>query len=148
MGMLSATFFGHRDYNYSPYKDILEAIIIDLIENHDVREFYNGFRGNFDGLCAEMVFNLKARYLGLKNIMVLTYHNRQNFVLPKYFDESVYLLEKRVPPQYAISYTNQEMILRSDFIISGVVYHYGGAYTACNFAQRHKKIILDIFKDK
>ncbi len=80
--------------------------------------------------------------------MVLSYHNRQNFVLPKYFDESVYLLEKRVPLQYAIPYTNQEMILRSDFIISGVCYHYGRAYTARKFARRHKKIILDIFEDE
>lgn len=146
--MASATFFGHRDFNYSPYKDKIEAIIIDLIENHGVTEFYNGFRGNFDGLCAEIVFDLKTRYPNIKNIMVLSYHNRQNFVLPKYFDESVYLLEKRVPPQYAISYTNQEMIQRSDFIISGVCYHYGGAYTALEFARRKQKNILDIFEDK
>lgn len=146
--MSSATFFGHRDFNYSPYKDKIEAIIIDFIENHGVIEFYNGFRGNFDGLCAEIVFDLKPRYPNIKNIMVLSYHNRQNFVLPKCFDESVYLLERRVLPQYAISYTNQEMIQRSDFIVSGVCYHYGGAYTACNFAKRHKKIILDIFEDK
>ena len=145
--MVSATFFGHRDFNYSPYKDKIEAIIIDLIENHGVTEFYNGFRGNFDGLCAEIVFDLKARFPDLKNIMVLSYHNRQNFVLPKYFDESVYLLEKRVPPQYAISYTNQEMIQRSDFIVSGVCYHYGGAYAAREFARRQQKNILDIFED-
>ncbi len=146
--MKSCTFFGHRDYNYTPYKDKIEAIIIDLIENHGVTEFYNGFRGNFDRLCAEIVFDLKTRYPNIKNIMVLSYHNRQNFVLPKYFDESVYLLEKRVPPQYAISYTNQEMILRSDFIVSGVCYHYGGAYTAREFARRQHKNILDIFEDK
>ncbi len=110
-------------------------------------EFYNGFRGNFDKLCAKIIFGLKADYSAIKN-MTLSYLNRKDFVLPKYFDESVYLLEKRVPPQYAISYTNQEMILRSDFIISGVCYHYGGAYTAREFARRHNKIILNIFEDK
>ena len=40
--MKSCTFFGHRDYNYTPYKGKIEAIILDLIENHGVREFYNG----------------------------------------------------------------------------------------------------------
>ena len=105
----------------------------------------SGFRGNFDSVCAEVIFGLKSRYPSIKNIMVLSYHNRQNFVLPKYFDESLYLLERRVPPQYAISYTNQEMILRADFVISGVCYHYGGAYAAWKFAKRKKKQIVDIF---
>lgn len=146
--MVSVAFFGHRDYNYSPYKDKIQAIIVDLIENHGVRKFYNGFRGNFDRLCAKIVFELKKFYPTIKNIMVLSYHNHPNFVLPKHFDESVYFLEKRVPLKFAISYTNQEMILQSDFIISGVRNNYGGAYTACDFALRHKKIVLNIFEDK
>ncbi len=145
--MKSCAFFGHRDYNYIFYKDKIKAIIIDVIENHGVQEFYNGFRGNFDRICVEIVFALKAHYPDLKNIMVQSYHNHKNFVLPKCFDESVYLLEKRVPPHYAIFYTNQEMIQRSDFIISGVCYHYGGAYTAHEFARGQQKIILDIFED-
>ena len=99
--MLSATFFGHRDFDYSPYRDRVRAIITDLVEVHG---------------------------------------------LPTYFDESLYLLEKRVPPQYAISHTNREMILRADFVISGVCYHYGGAYAACKFAGQKKKTILDIFE--
>ena len=146
--MFSATLFGHRDFNYLPYREKIQAIIIDLIENHGVREFLSGFRGNFDTLCAEVIFDLKIHYPSIKNIMVLSYHNPQDFVLPKYFDESLYLLESRVPPRYAISYTNQEMILRADFVISGVCHHYGGAFTACNFAKRKKKIILDVFDNR
>ena len=101
--MFSATLFGHRDFNYLPYREKIQAIIIDLIENHGVREFLSGFRGNFDTLCAEVIFDLKIHYPSIKNIMVLSYHNPQDFVLPKYFDESLYLLESRVPPRYAIS---------------------------------------------
>lgn len=145
--MASATFFGHRDVNYAPYRDKIRAIAVDLIENRGVKVFWNGFRGNFDGLCAEVLFDLKQSYPFIKNILVLSYLDRKNYVFPKYFDESVYLLEKRVPPQYAISYTNREMILRSDYILSGVCRHYGGAYAAWNFAKRQKKIILDIFED-
>ena len=143
--MLSATFFGHRDFDYSPYRDRVRAIITDLVEVHGAIEFLNGFRGNFDRLCAEEVFLLKTHYPNIKNVLVLSYHDRQK-ELPQYFDESVYLLEKRVPPQYAISHTNREMILRADFVISGVCYHYGGAYAACKFAGQKKKTILDIFE--
>ncbi len=145
--MLTATFFGHRDFDYSPYRDKVRAVIMDLIVNHGVEEFWNGFRGNFDKICAEAVYDLKASFPTVKNIMVLSYHHRRGFVLPKYFDESVYLLEKHVPPQYAISYTNQEMVLRADFILSGVCRHYGGAYAACIFAKQKKKEVLDIFED-
>lgn len=146
--MLSATFFGHRDFDYAPYKDRLLEIITGLIENYGVREFYNGFRGNFDRLCAELIFELKARYPFIKNILTLSYYGRKNFVLPNCFDESIYLLERRVPLKYAITYTNRETVLRADFIVSGVRFHYGGAYAALNFAERNKKIILDIFEDK
>ncbi len=144
--MLSATFFGHRNFDYSPYRDRVRAVIIELIESHGVGEFLNGFRGNFDKLCAVEVFHMKARFPNIKNVLVLSYHDRQK-ELPQYFDESAYLLEKRVPPQYAISYTNQEMILRVDFIVSGVRYSYGGAYAARKFAEQKKKIILDIFEN-
>ncbi len=51
--MISATFFGHRDFDYSPYRDKVRTVIMDLIVNHGVEEFWNGFRGNFDKICAE-----------------------------------------------------------------------------------------------
>lgn len=143
--MAMATFFGHRDKNYFGYRDKIQAIMKELIEKRDVRVFFNGFRGNFDKLCAEILFELKAIYPEIKNILVLSYHC-QNMVLPKYFDESIYLLEKCIPPRYAILYTNREMILRADYIISGVCRHYGGAFAACEFARRKEKNILDIFK--
>ena len=145
--MIYATFFGHRDLDYSPYRQRIRAIVTDLIEDRGVEAFLSGFRGNFDRLCTETVFDLKSRYPAVKNIMVLSYHDPHDFVLPKFFDESIYLLEKRVPPKFAISYTNREMILKADFIISGVCSHFGGAYTACKFARQKKKTILDIFED-
>ncbi len=56
----------------------------DLIQNHGVEEFLSGFRGNFDKLCAETVFDLKSRFPAVKNIMVLSYL-APRFVLPKFF---------------------------------------------------------------
>lgn len=122
-------------------------LIIDLIENHDVKEFYNGFRGAFDGICAEIVCELKENYPSIKNIMVLSYHPREEFRLSKFFDESIYLLDKSVPPRFAISYTNQAIVDRVDFIISGVKYDWGGAWTACEYAHRKKKTIIKLFEN-
>lgn len=142
--MTKCAFFGHRDYDYAPYREKIKEILCDLIENHGVSEFYNGFRGNFDIICAEIVFALKAKFPAIQNTMVLSYHPNDNFVLPKYFDGSVYLLERNVLPRYAISYTNRAIAEQADFIVSGVVYDWGGAWTACEYARRKKKVILNV----
>lgn len=46
-----------------------------------------------------------------------------------------------------LHYTNKRMVNMSDFIISGVLYTTGGASTACNYAMKKNKIVMDIFKD-
>lgn len=140
----SCTFFGHRHYPYSTCKDQLKNIIIDLIENKGVTEFYNGSRGDFDSLCIDVVCQLKQYYPDISLIKVLSYHPDNNFVLPKHFDESVYLLEKGVPPQYAIHRTNRRLAELVDFIISGVRHSGGGAYRACNYAKRLNKEVIEI----
>ena len=142
--MAKCAFFGHRHYNYAPYREKIEELICDLIENHGVTEFYNGCRGDFDKVCAEIVFALKAKFTAIENVMVVSYHPHDGFTLPKYFDGSVYLLEKNVPPKYAIFYSNQAIVERADYIISGVVNDWGGAWTACEYARRKKKIILNV----
>ena len=48
----------------------------------------------------------------------------------------------------AISYTNQAIVERVDYIISGVAYDWGGAWTACEYARRKKKIILNVIEGK
>ena len=145
--MSAVAFFGHRSYSYLEYREKIEAIIVDLIENHEVTEFYNGFRGDFDRLCAEIVGKLKSLYPTIKNILVLSYHPRSEFVLPKFFDESVYLLEKPVLPKFAITYTNQCIVDEADFIISGVSLHSGGAWAACDYARRQQKKVINIFEN-
>lgn len=144
--MKSCAFFGHGKYDYRSHREEIKALIIDLIENHGATEFYNGFRGAFDGTCAEIVCELKEAYPFIKNIMVLSYHPKEEFRLSKFFDESIYLLDKSVPPRFAISYTNQAIVDRVDFIISGVKYDWGGAWTACDYARRKKKHIINVFE--
>lgn len=143
--MRSATFFGHRDFDYFPYCNKVRAVLENLIRDCGVTEFYSGFLGNFDRLCAQTVFELKGSYPAVKNFFVLSRLDPPNFVLPQYFDESIYLLEKRVPPKFAIWHTNREIVLKVDYVVSGVCRHYGGAFEACKFARQKKKVIFDIF---
>ena len=144
--MSTVAFFGHRSYGYSAYRAKIKSIIIDLIENHGAEEFYNGFRGDFDKLCDEIVSGLKSCYPTIKNTLVLSYHPLSDFVLPEPFDESVYLLDNPVPPKFAITYTNRKIVEKVDFIVSGVILHSGGSWSACDYARRKSKILINIFE--
>lgn len=126
-------FFGHRDFDYTSYVEKIEEKIVALIKE-GATTFYNGMRGNFDFTCAEIVHGLKTRYPEIRNIGVLSYLPRAGWRLPRAFDESVYLLEKPVPPRFAIFYTNRAIVERADVIVSGIVLKNGGAWSACRYA--------------
>lgn len=143
MKPLSCAFFGHRNYDYRPYEDKIREVVVDLI-NRGVTEFYNGYRGKFDGTCARIVGELREQYPLIKNIMVLSYRPTQDFKLPDFFDESVYLLGNNVPHKYAITRTNKELVKTVDYIVSGVVWKWGGAKTACDYAKKLLRTTVNV----
>ena len=145
--MLSCAFFGHRDVDYFSYCEKIETILIDLIKNCGVTQFYSGYRGSFDRLCAYLVWELKFRYPNIKKTLFLSYlpYKKADFSLPKFFDDSVYLLEKSVPLRFAIPHTNRKIVDLSDYILSGVNHDYGGAFNACSYARKHGKTVIDIY---
>ena len=71
--MKTCVFFGHRNFDYEPYREKIEQIVVDLIENEGVTDFYNGGRGRFDSICTEIVQKLKIRYPQICNILILSY---------------------------------------------------------------------------
>ena len=143
----SCAFFGHRNFDYAPYEDIIRKRIVDLIENRGVTVFYGGGRGNFDGTCARIVWELKSQYPHIKNILVLSYHPTSNFEISSYYDESVYLLENKVLPRFAISHSNRQLVKTVDYVISGVSRPFGGAKSACDYAEHLLKTIFYVVKD-
>ena len=149
--MASCAFFGHRNMNVEQYGEKLLQIICELIEKRGVTQFYSGFRGNFDAYCSSLIHGLKARYPQITNTMVLSYipqtppdEPEYAFRLPDYFDDSIYLLEKKVPKKFAIIETNKRLVDMVDYIVAGVAFHGGGAYTACEYARKIKKPILSV----
>ena len=138
-------FFGHRCFGYEMVRENIKSIIVDLIKNQGITEFYNGFRGDFDCICAEIVRDLKSTYPTIKNILVLSYYPKADFVLPTFFDESVYLLEEPVPMKFAIFHTNRKIVDAATVIVSGVKLDSGGAWAACEYARFKNKNIISIF---
>ena len=146
--MKSCAFFGHRNMRVEQYRDKLLNIIVDLIDNKGVTQFYSGCRGDFDKYCSYLIHELKAHYPQIKNTMVLSYVPEPSkepddaFKLPKNYDDSVYLLERAVPKRLAIIETNKCLVDKVDYIIAGVTLHGGGAYAACEYAYKKKKPII------
>lgn len=150
--MKSCAFFGHRSMNVEKYRDRLTEIITDLIENKGGTRFYSGFRGNFDVYCSCLIQELKARYPHIKNTMVLPYRPGKRdefygFELPKCFDDSVYLLDRKVPMRLAIIETNKMLVDMVDYVVAGVLTHFDGAYMACEYAYKHKKTLINVEED-
>ena len=140
--MKSCVFFGHRAGNYEDVEGRFKEILIHLIENEGVTEFYSGGRGAFDQLGARLVAELKVRYSHIKITRVLSYMPKEKEeYTPLYFDDSVYLLERQVPARYAIIETNKLLADKADFIISGVKYPFGGAAQAVAYAKKKKNVI-------
>lgn len=138
--------FGHKEFNYYGYKDKIRQIFVDLIENHGVTEFFNGYRGDFDRMCGFLVDELKIIHPYITNTMVISYPPDKHFAKPHYFDDTVYLLENKVPQKFAISHTNRKIVDMADFVVSGVYFDFGGAWVACDYARRCKKKIISIFE--
>ena len=148
--MKSCAFFGHQNMRVEQYRDKLLHVILDLIENKGVTQFYSGFRGDFDRYCSCLISELKESYPHIKNTMVFSYIPEvpndpdYAFKLPECFDDSIYLLERKAPKRFAIIETNKCLVEKVDFIVAGVMTHYGGAYMALEYAYKRKKPIISV----
>ena len=141
--MYSCAFFGHRDYNYHCFEERIKDILIHFIENYDVQHFYCGARGNFDRTCTKIVYQLKKKYPFIQCIRVWAYMPNKAEE-QQYFDGSVYLLDKKVPPLYAITETNKRLVDKVDFILSGVMHAWGGAWAAVERGRKQGKTVVSL----
>lgn len=117
-----------------------------MIEKENVTEFYNGYKGAFDSLCARTVNELKKDYPFIKSFWVLSYMPREKDDctdnLLKLFDESIYPDLENVHPRFAIVKCNEWMVNNSDFLIAYVKHEWGGAFQTLRYAKKKKHISI------
>ena len=70
--MSKCTFFGHRDCSES-VMPALEKVLIDLIENEEVADFYVGNQGAFDRIVRTVLKKLSLCYPHIRYTVVLAY---------------------------------------------------------------------------
>lgn len=140
--MAACTFFGHRDCPDSVKLELL-SVIENLITEKNVRTFYMGNHGNFDHLVISILKELKIRYHDINYYVILAYLPGKDYDLQEYvtiYPEGIEI----VPKRFAIDFRNRWMVNRSDYVISYVNRNFGGAAKAKNYAEKKRKVIINI----
>ena len=124
--MGACTFFGHRDCP-DDLKHSLRTVIIDLITNCGVDMFYVGHQGGFDRLIQGVLREIMREYPQVHYAVVLAYMPSEHPVLGDTSDTMLPEGIELVHPRYAISWRNNWMLQKSDFVVAYVAHSWGGA---------------------
>lgn len=147
--MGACAFFGHRFGEYEKYRGYIKNLITNLIEQEGITQFYTGGRGMFDCFCGDIVAELRMRYPYIKNTLVRSYMPRGegDRMVSSRYDDSVYLLEERVLPKFAIVKTNEALVKKVDIVVAAVCLQSGGAWRATEYARRQGKKVINIYEE-
>ena len=139
---MTVTFCGHSQVADPGLENKkLNAVIAELIaEGAD--EFLLGGYGEFDGMAARAVANVRKVNPQIRSTLVIPYIERDYD--RTLYDGSVYPPLETVPRRYAISKRNEWMVDNSDVIVACVTHTWGGAATTLKYAQRKKKRIISL----
>ena len=143
--MSACTFFGHRDCP-SSIKPQLREVLIDLIENYAVDIFYVGQQGAFDAIVCSVLRNLVSEYPHIRYAVVLERMppNRDSLDTRDYSDTMLPDGIESVHPRYAISWRNNWMLNRSDYVVTYITHFWGGAAQFAEKAARMNRYIINI----
>ncbi len=146
-------FAGHSDvYNDEIRKRIKETAEI-LIRDFDVKEFWVGNYGGFDGYATSAVQELKQLYNDIELILIIPYLTKdlieyKSIYDKKYDDICVAEIPETTPKRYHIIKANEYMVKSSDFLICYVNHSWGGAARTFEYAKRKKNIKIFNMADK
>ena len=138
------TFFGHRDCPDS-LKQSIRAVIIDLITSYGIDMFYVGHQGGFDRLVRSVLCEITQEYPQVRYAVVLAYMPSEHSVLGDTSDTMLPEGIELVHPRYAISWRNNWMLQKSDFVVAYVAHSWGGAAQYVQKAVRSGKTVINLY---
>ena len=141
--MANCTFFGHRECPES-IKIKLREVLIDLVNNHDVDMFYVGNQCRFDAIVRGVLRELKKEYPQINYAAVLAYMPGKQVEYDDYSDTMLPEGIESVHPRYAISWRNNWMLRRADYVVTYITHSWGGAAQYADKARRQKKTVINI----
>ena len=147
--MAVCTFFGHRYAHLTDEeRSQLTSIIVKLIKDKDVDQFWLGAKGEFDSACRTLLSEIKEDFPNIKICLVLSYipTNKEDYEWKEKYYDHIFLPDgvEEGPQRFAISRRNWWMALNCDYMICYVRHEYGGAYSAMKVALANKKEVINI----
>ena len=139
----SVTFIGHSDalvHDNSNIKNFIQT----LIEDYGCERFLCGGMGNFDEICARIVWELKQIYPHVQNLLVIPYlsfkiHHRF------YYDEIIFPAELEGHFfKKCILLRNKYLVDHADAAICYIDHSWGGAYKTYLYAKNMRIEIFDL----
>ena len=144
------TFCGHSNCLFSDEeKEKLKQLLIKEIRKNPTCKFYLGGYGDFDSLCLRTLRELKKEFQDIELIFITPYidKNYSKLQLAKYYyDDVIFPPIENVPRKFAILKRNEWMVDKADLVIAYVMYSWGGAAKALEYAKWKKKRIINIAK--
>ena len=152
MDIYTVSFFGHRYVEKTAeIEQRLEALLHDIISQHEFVEFLIGRDGDFDMLASSVIKRAISKYSNGNTsfILVLPYmkadyrDNEQQYL--DYYDE-VEICEEAAAahPKGAIQKRNRSLVDRSDLVICYIQHENGGAFQTVRYAQEQGKEIINL----
>ena len=139
---MTCTFFGHNDTPPS-IRGTLKDVLIYMIENRGADLFYVGDHGNFDRAAISVLRELSKIY-PIHYYVVPAYLPTKDPGYPTIFPEGI----EKTPKRFAISFRNRWMPANSDVVVAYVNRSYGGAAQFVELAEKRKKEIINLAKQK
>ena len=138
----TATFIGHKEC-YGVKSEDVRAEIIKLIEA-GVTDFMSGGMGNFDWMCARIVYDLKKIYPQINNYLVIPYLTF-SVLEEKYFDSIVYPEGfEKYHFKSAIPARNKYLVDNSVYALCYITHSWGGAAQTYDRAVKKGLTIINL----
>ena len=141
--MPSCTFFGHRDCQ-EDIRPKLRQVIGELIAERRVDMFYVGEQGSFDAIVRSVLRQTEQEHPHISYAVVLAYLPGKDRGYGPCPDTMLPEGIERVHPRYAISWRNDWMLRRSDYVVAYTTRPWGGAYRWTEKAIKQGKTVIDI----
>lgn len=125
-------------------EETLLSTLEDLILTHGVNQFYVGNQGQFDDYVYKVLKKLGEKYPHIHYAVVLAYMPGQ---LIEYMDFSDTMLPEGIEgihPRFAISWRNNWMLRKADYVVTYVTHTWGGAHRFACLARRNGKYVINI----
>lgn len=141
------TFFGHRICP-DEIKPRLRAAVESLITEHGVDTFYIGSEGGFDSMARSVIKELSELYPHIRYFIALAYPPVDRKRIDPDEDMHTILPEgiENVPKRFAISYRNDWLLKKSEFVIAYIEHDFGGAAKFCQKAVKAKKAVINLIE--